>query len=49
MDKKVTDKQIDRLAGVEVDIADNEKDTRHLVKERTKTINDNPRDNKIDN
>lgn len=35
--------------GVAIDIADKEKTDRKLVKERTRAINNNPRNNDIDN
>ncbi|MDE6436277.1 MAG: hypothetical protein K2K69_02060 [Muribaculaceae bacterium] len=37
------------LSGVAVNIADGEKDTEKLQKERTCTLGNNPRNNEIDN
>lgn len=46
LNTKVTEaevKSVDRYAGASVDIADDETVDTALVKERTKTLNDNPR------
>lgn len=36
-------KSIDTMPGVEINVADNDKVNKELVKERTKTLNNNPR------
>lgn len=35
----------DRFPGATIDTADDDRDTTRLIKERTHTLNDNPRDN----
>lgn len=42
-----TDAAVENYPGVAVNIADNDKDTAKLVKERTETLNNNPRDNDL--
>ena len=46
--KPEVDLDKDFYIGEAIDAADNGKVTPELVKERTKTLNDNPRDNSID-
>ncbi|MCM1292814.1 MAG: hypothetical protein NC230_04445 [Bacteroides sp.] len=38
-------KSVDNLPGVAINIADNDCSSERLVKERTKTLNNNPRNN----
>ncbi|MDO5395221.1 MAG: hypothetical protein Q4F07_04575 [Bacteroidales bacterium] len=45
---KINIKETDEYPGAEINVADNEKISPKLVKERTKSLNDNPRDNKLD-
>lgn len=47
MNKKCK-KAADKYPGVEINKADNGKTTERLEKERTETLNNNPRDNDID-
>lgn len=47
--KEKIEKAEQTLAGAAIDIADNEKDTEALRKERTHTLDNNPRNNDIDN
>ncbi|MDE7151750.1 MAG: hypothetical protein K2O27_05745 [Candidatus Amulumruptor sp.] len=48
MEKKITKKdcEAEKFPGVAVDIANDEKTTRELVKENVKELNNNPRNNK---
>lgn len=47
MDKKDTKKPTDYV-GVDINVADDEKTTPRLVKQETKELNNNPRNNDID-
>lgn len=47
MDKEVK-KDVDRYAGVETNVADNEKVNPEMVNAETRELNDNPRDNNLD-
>ncbi|MDE6415398.1 MAG: hypothetical protein K2K68_00010 [Duncaniella sp.] len=47
MDKNVN-KPADEYRGVDVNVADNEKVNAELVKEETAALNNNPRDNNLD-
>ncbi len=43
--EKETKKAADIYPGADINVADNEKVTERLERERTKTLNNNPRDN----
>lgn len=46
-DEKTFDESVDYLPGTAVDVADDEKVDEKMVDNRTKTENDNPRDNDL--
>ena len=46
-DKTSNDTAAENFPGVAVNVADNNKDTEKLVKERTEILNDNPRNNDL--
>lgn len=48
MNNKAFEAEVDSLPGVAIDAADDCKDTKRLQKERTRTLDDNPRDNDLD-
>lgn len=45
--KKSIEEAVKDFPGAAINSADNEKDTEKLVEERTKTLNDNPRNNDL--